>query len=494
MDFNQHLSDILHLYEFSMAIGNSLDYTGNCNHFLKLILARKNLSSCWIYRKENNQYTVTYSYPNPSKKIVLKNKNQILDTLVLGIKSKIVSVDTTIQEVSPIDIQQEGSLLIFNLHDQGILFLYSAYTDTFTPKDISQLQPIMDKFILSLEACESFSKKEDLLQRLALQNQELNDYAHIISHDLKTPLRSIDTLLNWIEEECSDSLDSISRQYLLKIHHNIEKMDALIESILTYSTIDKRKKTNYTIDLNEVMREVFKILDIPNHIIIDIVTPLPSIIADTLNMQQLFLCLLQNAINSIEQATGKIYIRVIELNHFWKFEIEDNGKGIDSKYHKKIFKVFQKLENDSMSLGMGLPIAQKIVNHYGGNMSLTSNVNRGSIFSFTLKNNDMNLQPNLEYVNELSGGDALFKQKLIGIIKKEFPEEKEIFLHNYKSSELNKAAENVHKLKHKIGMLGLDDGYQIAIDFENELLAGKTSLFQKFMLILDTIDEFIHPL
>ncbi len=106
----------------------------------------------------------------------------------------------------------------------------------------------------------------------------------------------------------------------------------------------------------------------------------------------------------------------------------------------------------------------------------------------------MTLQPNLNYINELSGDDELFKKKLISIFKKEFPEEKTVFLQNYTTQKWKDAAENVHKLKHKIGMLGLEEGYQVAIDFENELLAHKNTLFPKFMLILDDIEDFILPL
>ncbi|MGY3793873.1 Hpt domain-containing protein [Aquimarina sp. 433] len=106
----------------------------------------------------------------------------------------------------------------------------------------------------------------------------------------------------------------------------------------------------------------------------------------------------------------------------------------------------------------------------------------------------MNEAPNLSYIKELSAGSEEFEEKIIGLLKREFPEEKNEFLNNYNSSVFKAAAENVHKLKHKIGMLGFEDGYETTIAFEEGLLKGEYSLFSKFMLILDSIDEFLKNL
>jgi len=106
----------------------------------------------------------------------------------------------------------------------------------------------------------------------------------------------------------------------------------------------------------------------------------------------------------------------------------------------------------------------------------------------------MSETPNMNYINELSAGSEEFKQKIITIIKKEFPEEKNEFLSNYNSKAFLKTAENVHKLKHKIGMLGLENGYQVAINFEEELKESNPSLFTEFMLILDSIENFLRTI
>ena len=103
-------------------------------------------------------------------------------------------------------------------------------------------------------------------------------------------------------------------------------------------------------------------------------------------------------------------------------------------------------------------------------------------------------QPNLSYIHSMSRGDKAFEQKLINIIKLEFPKEKEVYYENYTSKNLKQAAENVHKLKHKISILGLAKSYEIAVAFENNLLEGNTNLNEEFESILNTITNYLQQL
>ncbi|TXG35320.1 Hpt domain-containing protein [Seonamhaeicola maritimus] len=103
-------------------------------------------------------------------------------------------------------------------------------------------------------------------------------------------------------------------------------------------------------------------------------------------------------------------------------------------------------------------------------------------------------QPNLSYIHSMSGGDKLFEEKLINILKDEFPNERKIYYQNYKSNNFKLAAENVHKLKHKISILGLEKSYEIAVAFENNLLEGNTNLGQEFESILISITNYLEKL
>jgi len=103
-------------------------------------------------------------------------------------------------------------------------------------------------------------------------------------------------------------------------------------------------------------------------------------------------------------------------------------------------------------------------------------------------------QPNLSYILSMSGGDKAFEQKLIEIIKIEFPEEKNVYFENIKAENYKLTAENVHKLKHKISILGLEKSYEIAVAFENNLLEGKTTLQDEFESILTTMTNYLQQL
>lgn len=102
--------------------------------------------------------------------------------------------------------------------------------------------------------------------------------------------------------------------------------------------------------------------------------------------------------------------------------------------------------------------------------------------------------PNLSYINTLSGGDIAFKNKLITIIKTEFPEEKATYIKNIESENFKEIAENVHKLKHKISILGLEKSYEIANDFEEHLKENSLIGKEDFEIILSNITNFLATL
>ena len=235
------------------------------------------------------------------------------------------------------------------------------------------------------EIVEINKQREKLLNELALQNQELNDYAHMVSHDLKSPLRSIDTLTKWLKEDYKDKIDELGSQNIKLIRNNVEKMDTLINGILEYSTIGRKNIELYDVDTDRLLIEIINLIQIPNHIKIVKQQPLPVIKGNKFRMQQLFQNLIENAIKYNDKEEGLIEVGFEEKNNHWQFYIKDNGKGIDEVYFNKIFKTFQKLENNANSSGIGLSIVKKIVDLYQGEIWLTSKVNIGTTFHFTLK-------------------------------------------------------------------------------------------------------------
>ncbi len=235
------------------------------------------------------------------------------------------------------------------------------------------------------EIIEINKQREILLEELEQQNQELNDYAHMVSHDLKAPLRSIDVLSTWLKDDYGESLGDHGKESINLIRNNVEKMDTLISGILEYSTIAKTQITFYNVNLNKILEDVLHILYIPEHITVKINTKLPTLKGDKYRLQQIFQNLIDNAIKNNDKEEGKIEIGALELKTHWQFYIKDNGKGIKKEYFDKIFQAFQKLENDTKSTGLGLSITKKIIELYEGKIWLESTIDKGSTFYFTLK-------------------------------------------------------------------------------------------------------------
>lgn len=227
-------------------------------------------------------------------------------------------------------------------------------------------------------------EKGQLLKDLEGRNQVLSDYAHMVSHDLKSPLRSIDFLINWIAEDHREIVDAKCSSQFQMILENVEKMDGLINGILTYSNIDQGKSQRYDVDIIDMVSEVVKVLYVPENVTIVINKDLPIIQADKYRIQQLFQNLIQNAIRSIEKNEGKIEVGVTDKKNEWEFFVKDNGKGISEQHHKKIFQMFEKMDNEPSTTGIGLSIVKKIIDYYKGAIWLKSELDKGSVFYFTL--------------------------------------------------------------------------------------------------------------
>ncbi|PKB15914.1 ATP-binding protein [Flavobacterium sp. 5] len=228
-------------------------------------------------------------------------------------------------------------------------------------------------------------QREELLKNLELQNQELSDYAHAVSHDLKAPLRSINTLIEWFitdnkEKLSPDNLDSLNLILL-----NVEKMDLLIKGILDYSSIDKLQSENRIVDFNVLLDEIIRTSLLPENFEIKVDNKLPQIYGHYYRFKQLFENLINNAIKYNDKDKGVIEIGYgLNSDNLLEFYVKDNGMGIEAAYLDKIFNIFTKLDNSDTSSGIGLSIVKKIVQFYNGKIWVESALNKGTTFFFTL--------------------------------------------------------------------------------------------------------------
>jgi len=247
-----------------------------------------------------------------------------------------------------------------------------------------------DEFILAIarditERKEAERRQAELLEELEAANEELKEFAYIVSHDLKAPLRGIKTLAEWILADHGDKLGEQGREHMQMLLSRVQRMHKLIEGVLQYSRIGRVREKPTLLDLNELLPEIIDLLAPPPNIHIVIKRPLPTVEAEPTRITQVFQNLLSNAIKYMDKPTGHIEIDCVDDGEFWRFSVADNGPGIDEKYHQKIFQIFQTLSarDEYESTGIGLTIIKKIVELYGGRIWVESKPGQGSTFFFT---------------------------------------------------------------------------------------------------------------
>ncbi|WP_430411086.1 sensor histidine kinase [Kordia sp.] len=228
-------------------------------------------------------------------------------------------------------------------------------------------------------------QKEKIRNALEKSNSELYEYAHVVSHDLKSPLRSIDALISWIKMDNEGKLDEPTLQNFKLIEETLETMENLISNILAYSSAGSETNISQEVNLNETMEDLHRLLFIPEHISINVLKKMPTIKGDPTKLQQLFQNLLSNAIKFSNKDKGIVEIDVVEEASFYQFSIKDNGIGIEKKFHDRIFKIFHSLNKSKESTGIGLSIVKKIVDLYEGTIWLESELGKGTTFFFTIK-------------------------------------------------------------------------------------------------------------
>ncbi|MGB8375315.1 MAG: ATP-binding protein [Salegentibacter sp.] len=225
---------------------------------------------------------------------------------------------------------------------------------------------------------------------LMLLNKELEEFAYIASHDLQEPLRMVTAFLSQLQKKYEGELDDKAQQYIHFAYDGAIRMRQIILDLLTYSRAGRNELKIEKIDLNKLMEHITGLcyeaiqekkaeVNWKN---------LPVIYSSKTPLQQVFLNLLGNALKySKTEEPPVINIAVEEKNSEWIFSISDNGIGIDSDFHEKIFVVFQRLHRreEFSGTGIGLAICKKIIERLGGSIWLESSEGAGSTFYFSLQ-------------------------------------------------------------------------------------------------------------
>ncbi|PKA82625.1 phospho-acceptor domain-containing protein [Ulvibacter sp. MAR_2010_11] len=213
----------------------------------------------------------------------------------------------------------------------------------------------------------------------------LEEYVHIVSHDLKSPLRSINALISWIQEDNEGKLSQETSKNFDLIDDTLFQMDNLITNTLNYSRMDYDVFEEERVNLNDLIQDIENTLQFGEYITFIKPDQLPTIKGNRTKFMQIFQNLIENAIKYIDKTEGLITIDFTSNVEFYTFSIQDNGVGIKEIYFEKIFQIFQTLDDKKESSGIGLSIVKKLVNNYGGKIWLQSNIGLGTTFFFTIK-------------------------------------------------------------------------------------------------------------
>ncbi len=239
----------------------------------------------------------------------------------------------------------------------------------------------------------------ELLDQLESINTELKDFANIVSHDLKDPLRTIQKLSQLVSDDYADKLDEKGKKQLDLILNHVNRMHNLIDSILQYSRVGYLAEQKVQINLNDLIPQIIDMVSAPENITIVIENELPFIESEQTRITWVFQILLSNAVKCMDKSQGQVRISCIEEDVCWKFSIADNGPGIEEELFDKIFRMFQTTEPQDQleSTGIGLSLVKKIVETYGGKIWSESKLGQGTTFLFTLpKHNCMVMDAKLE--------------------------------------------------------------------------------------------------
>ncbi len=223
-------------------------------------------------------------------------------------------------------------------------------------------------------------------EELKRSNADLEQFAYVSSHDLKAPLRGIDSLASWIEEDLGDALQGEPATNLALLRTRIRRLEDLLESLLQYSRAGRRQGSAEMVDTEKILRDTIDLLGLPETFSVSIEPPIPQVYADPVALRQIFSNLIGNAVKHHDQAAGVISISAARKSGMIEFTVADDGPGVPERFRERVFEMFRTLKprDELEASGMGLAIVRKTIERSGGTIRIQgSDSVRGVAFVFT---------------------------------------------------------------------------------------------------------------
>jgi len=240
----------------------------------------------------------------------------------------------------------------------------------------------VDRYASDLEQAVALRTEE-----LARSNRELEDFASVVAHDLRSPLLTISGYCQLLSEEYGERLDATAHDYLDQVVAGAARMNRLIEDVLEYSRAGRSHRPLQQVDMESVLAQATANLEgsIREHDARIEVGPMPTVLGDQTQLVQLLQNLLDNGIKFRRDETPWVRVTASHMAGGWRFAVEDNGVGIAEEHFEQVFHTFRRLHGPRYpGTGIGLAVCKKIVERHSGRIWLASAVGQGTTFYFTI--------------------------------------------------------------------------------------------------------------
>jgi PAS domain S-box-containing protein len=258
-------------------------------------------------------------------------------------------------------------------------------------RDVTDLKRTQQNLRKKLEELDRNNEK---LTRYVDSNAQLENFAHTVSHDLREPVRTMNSFSQLLQQKYAGKLDENANSYLDFIAQSAQHMNKLIEDLLEFARLTSSSNPEFEqVDLQElaeVVQNSIKGLITDKNAEIVFSQPLPTIMGNRTKLGQLFQNLISNGIKfSQPDRKPRVAISTREKGDYWHFSIADNGIGIDEKHHQQIFQLFRRLHSKKVfpGSGIGLSLCKRVVEQHGGTIYVESKLGEGATFHFTLHKN-----------------------------------------------------------------------------------------------------------
>ncbi|WP_303907676.1 PAS domain-containing sensor histidine kinase [Thiohalomonas denitrificans] len=228
------------------------------------------------------------------------------------------------------------------------------------------------------------SERKQAEEALRRANAELQQFAHVTSHDLRAPLRAVSNLSKSLEEDLGPRLSDENRYHLHLIRKRSQAMEAFIRALLAYAEAGGQTVQVETVDSKRLIASVLGTYEMPREFQVHIDQGMPRLITDPVKLQQVFANLIGNAIKYHDRPDGSVHVSVRELDEQYEFSVADDGPGIPAEYQERIFGMFERApgRSEHEGSGIGLAVVKKLVESVGGDIELQSEPGRGSTVRF----------------------------------------------------------------------------------------------------------------